>query len=487
MLVEREAVSIHLETGSFFMNFFRGDNMEKKINLLGAIIATGIMSFAGVLIETAMNVTFPTLIDQFNLSTSNVQWVTTIYLLVISIIVPISTFLLKQFQIRTLFLAANGLFLAGLLIDFLSPSFAILLLGRLLQGASTGIALPLMFHIILTYSPLEKRGTMIGIGNLTTSIAPAIGPTYGGLLTSLLNWNYIFLFLIPVLLVSLILGLYSIPKIAIERTGCLDFLSVVGITFMFSGFLLFLNLIGSLTSLLPLVLGILGALLFYKRSLQSDPLIRLSVFKNRSFRLFLFGFLVCQFLLLGISFVLPNFVQIVLGQNAFTAGLVMLPGAIVGAVLAPLSGRMLDSIGPKKPIMIGLILITLGWLALALLLNLTILWAFIAAHVFYMIGIGCSYSNMMTMGLSKIDQQFAADGNAVFNTLQQFSGAVATALVATMIDLAQKVSPNYISGTILGSQIALFFLWLMVLVVVFLTLRYFYKDPVNAKKGLEKE
>ena len=88
--------------------------------------------------------------------------------------------------------------------------------------------------------------------------------------------------------------------------------------------------------------------------------------------------------------------------------------------------------------MIGLVLITFGWLALALLLHLTFLWAFIAAHVFYMIGIGCSYSNMMTMGLSKIDQHLAADGNAIFNTLQQFSGAVATALVATMIDLAQK-------------------------------------------------
>ena len=153
-----------------------------------------------------------------------------------------------------------------------------------------------MFHIILTYSPLEKRGTMIGIGNLTTSIAPAIGPTYGGLLTSLLNWNYIFLFLIPVLLVSLVLGLYSIPKIAIEKTGRLDLWSVLGITFMFSGFLLFLNQIGSLTSIFPLALGILGVALFYKRSLQSEPLIRLSVFKNRSFRLFLFGFLVCQFL-----------------------------------------------------------------------------------------------------------------------------------------------------------------------------------------------
>ena len=90
---------------------------------------------------------------------------------------------------------------------------------------------------------------------------------------------------------------------------------------------------------------------------------------------------------------------------------------------------------------------------------------------------------MMTMGLSKIDQHLAADGNAVFNTLQQFSGAVATALVATMIDLAQKVSPDYISGTILGSQIALFFLWVLVLLVVFLTLRYFYKERVRQQNN----
>jgi DHA2 family lincomycin resistance protein-like MFS transporter len=467
------------------MNFFRGDIMEKNIKLLGAIIATGIMSFAGVLIETAMNVTFPTLIDQFSLTTSNVQWVTTIYLLVISIIVPISTFLLKQFQIRTLFLAANSLFLAGLLIDFLSPTFAVLLFGRLLQGVSTGIALPLMFHIILTYSPLEKRGTMIGIGNLTTSIAPAIGPTYGGLMTSLLNWNYIFLFLIPVLLISMVLGLSSIPKISIEKSGHLDFWSVLGITFMFSGFLLFLNQIGSLISLIPLLVGVMGALLFYRRSLQTNPLIHLSVFKNRAFRLFLFGFLVCQFLLLGISFVLPNFVQIVLGEDAFVAGLVMLPGAFVGAVLAPLSGRVLDRIGPKKPITIGLLLVTLGWLALALLMRSTILWFFIAGHVFYMVGIGFSYSNMMTVGLSQLNQELSADGNAVFNTLQQFSGAVATALVATIIDLTQKANSNYISGTILGSQIALFFLWLLILLVALLTIRHFYKaHPKTVEKTL---
>lgn len=448
--------------------------MEKKIHLLLAVLATGMMSFAGVLIETAMNVTFPTLISEFGITTGQVQWVTTIYLLIIAIIVPFSTYLLKNFQIRTLFLASNLLFIAGLLIDFWSPSFLVLLAGRLLQGISTGIALPLMFHIILTYTPIEKRGAMIGIGNLTTSIAPAIGPTYGGVLTSALSWHYIFLFLVPVLLLSLILGLHAIPAMAIKKGGKLDLFSMAGIILMFTGFLLFLNQLGSLFSIIPLIVGLLGLALFYHRATTvKDPLIRLTVLKNKGFRLFLLGFLVCQFLLLGISFVLPNFVQIVMGKDAFVAGLVMLPGAAVGAVLAPISGRVLDNYGAKKPILFGLTLVTIGWLALTLLLRTPILLGFVAAHVFYMIGIGFSYSNMMTTGMSQIETEMFADGNAIFNTLQQFSGAVATAIVATIINLAQKSQSDYQAGTILGSQLSLIFLFVLVVFVFIGCLRYF--------------
>ncbi|WP_313537261.1 MFS transporter [Enterococcus sp.] len=454
--------------------------MENNKKLVGAILATGLMSFAGVLIETAMNVTFPTLIQQFGITTSDVQWVTTIYLLVISIIVPISTFLLKRFQLRTLFLAANMFFLAGLVIDFLSPTFAILLLGRLFQGASTGIALPLMFHIILTYSPYEKRGATIGLGNLTTSIAPAIGPTYGGLLTAHWSWNAIFLFLIPVLLISLFLGLSSIPKNTVQRSGHLDSLSVLAIVMLFSGFLLFLNQLGTIASLVPLAIGLIGLGLFWQRAKGPHPLIRLDVLQNQSFRLFLCGFLVCQFLLLGVSFVLPNFVQIVLGKDAFTAGLIMLPGAAIGAILAPIAGRLLDKVGPKKPILLGMVLIVIGWLALALLLRSIFIWGLVAGHVFYMIGIGLSYSNMMTTGLNKLTPELYADGNAIFNTLQQFSGAVATAIVATIINLSQR-NAGYLQGTILGSQIAMFVLWVMVLVILFFMVRYFSQPDPKTK------
>lgn len=451
---------------------------ETKLHLLLAVLATGIMSFAGVLIETAMNVTFPTLIEQFGISTGMVQWVTTIYLLVISIMVPFSNYLLKNYSIRKLFIIANLFFIAGLLTDLWSPTFGVLLIGRLLQGISTGIALPLMFHIILNFTPMHQRGTMMGIGTLTTSIAPAIGPTYGGIMTANFSWHAIFLFLLPVLVLSLVIGLYAIPEIKVNRKGGLDIISLVGIALLFSGFLLFLNQIGSLFSLLSLAVGLIGFMIFYRQATRGkNPLVRITVLKNKTFVLFLCGFLVCQFLLLGISFVLPNFIQIVLGKDAFIAGLVMMPGAAVGAILAPISGRVLDTFGPKKPIIIGLSFATIGWSALTLLLRAPLLLGFVAGHVFYMIGIGFSYSNLMTTGMNLLSEEDYGDGNTLFNTLQQFSGAVATAIVATIINLTQQAQTDFIAATVTGSQLSLLFLLALLVVVLIACLLHFRQKP----------
>ncbi|WP_265457452.1 MFS transporter [Enterococcus sp. HY326] len=453
---------------------------QKKIHLVLAVLATGIMSFSGVLIETAMNVTFPTLIMEFQVTTAMVQWVTTIYLLIISIMVPLANYLLKKFTLRQLFLAANLFFLVGLLTDFLAPNFSILLVGRVLQGVSTGIALPLMFNIILTYTPLKNRGAMMGLGTMTTSIAPAIGPTYGGILTSALSWHYIFLFLIPLMLVSLVLGLYAIPTMAVHSSAKLDWQSLLALGIFFCGALIFLSYLSSWLGWIALAIAIVGLIVYLQRAKNvAEPLVNLAVLKKASFSTFLFGFLVCQFLLLGISFILPNFLQVVLGQDAFIAGLVMLPGATVGALLAPFSGRLLDNIGAKKPIIIGFSLSAMGWLALALLLKNPILWGFVAAHVTYMIGSGLCYSNLMTTGMNSLSEKDYGDGNTLFNTLQQFSGAVSTAIVASIIDLAQASQTDYQQGTILGSQIAIFFLLALLLVALLFCVRYFYGKKVR--------
>ncbi|MFT8843915.1 MAG: MFS transporter, partial [Schleiferilactobacillus harbinensis] len=177
-----------------------------------AIVATGVMSLCGTIVETAMNITFPTLMRQFHITTSTVQWMTTLYLLVVAIIVPMSAFLKRRFTTKTLFVTANLLFLAGVLIDAAAPSFAVLLLGRGIQGLGTGIALPLMFNIIIDQVPMAKLGLMMGVGTLITAVGPAIGPTFGGFVVDTLGWRFIFVFLTPLLVASLVLCIVSIHQ-----------------------------------------------------------------------------------------------------------------------------------------------------------------------------------------------------------------------------------------------------------------------------------
>ncbi|MDN6030723.1 MAG: MFS transporter [Lactococcus plantarum] len=399
------------------------------------------MSFCGVLIETAMSVTFPTLMSEFNVSTASIQWITTIYLLVISITVPLSSYLIKKFPLRYLFIFANIMFFVGLLSDMLAPSFGVLLLGRFFQGLATGIALPLMFHIILTYAP------------------PAIGPTYGGILSTNYSWHAIFLLLIPIVVLSLIIGVWAIPKIPVKTEEKLDWLGLIGITLVFSGALCFLSNLETLWSLGYLVITVIGGLIFYRASKQKpSPLIQLTLLRNRQFKLFLFAFLICQMMLLGISFIVPNYIQIVKNGSAFESGLVMIPGAITGAILAPISGKIHDLYGAKRPILIGIIITMIGWGMLSTFLGTIGSLGIVCGHIFYMIGIGLCYSNLMTVGMNQVSKTLQNDGNAIFNTLQQFAGAVATAVVAVIINVVQKNSHLPLqAATTLGSKLAMFF------------------------------
>ena len=113
------------------------------------------------------------------------------------------------------------------------PNFVILLLGRAIQGLGTGIALPLMFNIILEQVPADKIGLMVGFGNLITGVAPALGPTFGGLVINNLGWRYVFFFLMPLIILSLFLGLYDIQQKSNIVKIKPDFLSIVFIAVLF--------------------------------------------------------------------------------------------------------------------------------------------------------------------------------------------------------------------------------------------------------------
>lgn len=464
--------------------------MQRKLDarLICSIFAAGLMSFSGVLIETAGNVTFPVLMSEFNVNMSMVQWMTTGYLLVASIVMPLSAYLKRNFSSRALFITASVLFIAGLLIDVVAKNFMLLVIGRIVQGAAAGIAIPLMFNIILEKSPLDKIGLLMGIGTMITAVAPALGPTFGGLVVNTMGWRYIFIFMLPVMIISLIMGLCSITKDSekIEHTK-LDFIGFLSIAVTFIALIFaFSNLAAimqkPLTFIIPLVIGIIGLIIFIKHSLKvENPLIDIRVFKKNKFTQGLSAYFVFQINTLGLSFILPNYVQIANKQTAMTAGLLLLTGGIVGAIASPVGGRLLDNYGARKPVMTGAVLEFIGGaLFCAFASNFSSL-EIILFYTVTMLGTGLIMGNIMTASLNVLTEKEHTDGNGLFNMAQQFAGAVGTSIVSAIMQFVQQMSTRSTAAGRLvdAAQIGLIFLLILVAIGVYLL----YKATKAVKAG----
>lgn len=442
-------------------------DFERKLDakLILSVIATGIMSFAGVVVETAMNITFPTLMSEFNIGTGTVQWITTGYLLILSIIIPASSWLKRRFKTKTLFTAALTLFLLGTIIDAIAPTFAILLAGRLIQGIGTGIALPLMFNIVLEQAPYDKMGMMMGIGALITALAPAVGPSLGGMLVNAFGWRMIFIVLIPVLLIALLCGALSIQQASPTEKIPFQILDYILLAAGFICFIFATSVASSVGWFSIQVIGLFIAsiiliALFCRRSLHSDsPLIRVQVFKHMPFTFSVCVILLFQFTCLGLSYLIPNYAQLVNNKNAFIAGCLLLPGCICGAIISPLSGKMLDKLGASKPILIGNVLIIIATIGFACFSGHLIIATSILFHAFFMSGQGFTVGNAMTNGLNQLPSELNTDGNAVINTLQQLAGATGTSVITTIVASSQSTYANdIVTGTLVGSQHAFYLL-----------------------------
>ena len=450
------------------------ETIEKKIDtkLILSIIAAGIMSFSGVVVETAMNVTFPTLMEEFGIGTSTVQWITTGYLLVLACIIPASSYLKKCFTTKTLFVTAICLFIIGTVMAAVTPVFSLLLAGRLIQGVGTGIALPLMFNIVLEQVPEERLGLMMVIASLITAMAPAVGPSIGGLIVSNFGWRMIFVALLPLLLLAFLFGIFSIRQVT--ETKKISF-QLVNYLFLAAGFACFIFATSTASesgwTSVPVIAfflaSILSLVIFYRRSIRSkNPLIDLHVFRTLPFTLSVFVILLIQFICLGLGFLIPNYAQIVSGQDAFLAGCLLLPGCLLGAVLSPVSGRILDRFGAERPILAGNISIIIALCCFSIFSGRLSTIPVIIFYLFFAFGQGFAVGNSMTNGLSHLAPDKNPDGNAVINTLQQLAGAVGTSVVSTIVASAQAASTDMAETTREGSSYAFYLLAVLSVVMI---------------------
>lgn len=452
------------------------------MRLVGKIFATGIMSFCGVVSETAMNVTFPTLMNEFGIGSDTVQWVTTGYLLVLSLVITLSSYLKRNFTTRGLFLTAMGCFIVATALCFWSPAFWVLIAGRMLQGVGSGIALPLMFNIILAEAPRPKLGLFMGVGSLITAMAPAVGPVLGGFVVDHFGWRYIFLVLLCLLVPSMVLGSWLIRGGKVERRSHFHLADYALIVIGYTAFIMATvsaSTAGwlSLTVLALLAVAVASILLLARKSAhEPSPLLRFEVLAHRSFLLGLASILAVQFATLAVGYVIPNYSQLVNHTGAFLAGGLLVPGCMVGAVLAIVAGTIYDKLGAMRPILTGnalllLSLLLFSWFGLRLTTPM-----FFMFYIVYTLGQGLCVGNTMTYSLSVLPGDLSADGNALINSLQQLAGAAGTAVAATIVASVQSGATHLSAATAVGSSHVFILLAVLLALALCSAIGMFRKD-----------
>lgn len=417
----------------------------KRSDLL-AILATALVAFAGILSETSMNVTFPHLSQVFGLDLGTLQWITTGYLLAVAITITLGATLAHNWTERRILFSSLAVFSLGTLTAMLAPDFPLLMLGRVLQGAATGISIPLLFNLIVERVPPQKIGLYMGLSGMVVSLAPAIGPTYGGYMISAFDWHMIYTFILPVPLISFALAYFNLSNSSGKSPRPFDVWAFLALAAALTSSLLAISSLeeGASVNWLYLLVFVLTLAVFIWRCLtQENPFLDIRVLKQPYILFGILPFLIFQFSNLASNFLIPNFLVLARELPTAQAGFALLPGTLIGGLLSPFLGKLYDSKGPKLTLLGGSSLVLLALTVFSLLtpwLNLPIILGF---YIVFTLGRNMAFNNTLALSSSQVERDKTADVTALFQLAQTFSGALGTALAAVLLNRA----PDTVTGS----------------------------------------
>ena len=440
-------------------------------------------AFVGMFSESALNVALPQFTQVFGITTALAQWMVVGYMLVIGLVLPFASLLMKWFKTRSLVLFALGAFFIGSLMSALAPTFAIALTGRVIQGVGTGLILPIMFAVVLEVFPPSHVGSAMGLMSLIIMFAPAIGPSVSGIILGFFSWRALFFIFAVVLAVAFCFGLkylvspYELTRPPVDIASCV--LSCLGFGGLVLGFGLSSLLgWGSPVVIGALVVGIAALVVYARRQLASEtPILNLRAFKNKQFCVSGLMVMLNYGITLSAMYLLPQFVQNGLGLTVTISGILMLPGGIINAIVSLLSGKLYDRVGAVTPARCGLVISIIGsGLMLTTTTNTTAAFV-IVAHILLMIGVPLAMSPCQTNGLESLPARMSADGSTILNTMQQVWGAICTAVATGLLGAGTGVDAN--AAAVAGSHLG--FTFILVLAVIALILSVGMRNARDAQ------
>lgn len=411
----------------------------KPSNRTAIVLVFIIGAFVTILNQTLLVTALPHIMRSFNITADKAQWLTTAFMLVNGIFIPITAFLIEKYSTRALFVFSMGIFSVGTLIAAVSPNFTTLLIARILQAVGAGAMMPLMQTVFIIIFPKEKRGAAMGMVGLVISFAPAIGPTLSGWIIDSFSWNYLFYIILPIAVIDLIVSLFILKNVTEQRESKLDILSVILSVLGFGGILYGFSTAGAdgwsdKWVITTLIVGITSLLLFVWRQLKIEsPILEFKVLRSGIFTLTTVLGTIAFSMMMAIETILPIYTQNMRGISAFHSGLMLLPGAVAMAIMSPIAGMIFDKIGSKLLAFVGLALLTITTFVFSSL-NLNTSVAFIViVYAVRMASVALILMPLTTAGLNALPNRLIAHGTAMNNTFRQVGASMGTAVLISIM------------------------------------------------------
>jgi EmrB/QacA subfamily drug resistance transporter len=442
------------------------------INIIITCIATSMLA-------TALTTALPPILADLNISAATGQWLTSGYSLAMGIIMPLTAFMIRRFKTKRLYLCGIAIFIAGLLVCALAPSFEVMMAGRVLQACGNGILVSMAQVVILTIFPPEKKGTVMGWYGLAIGTAPVIAPTIAGAVVDAMGWRMIFYAAMAIALVSFVMACFVFDNVLESAAKRFDASSFVLSIFAFGGVTLG---VGNITSYgifnkavyIPLGIGIITSVAFVVRQLRlENPFLNVGILRISKYALSVIGSMLLYLVMMGSSVITPLYVQSIMHRPAMISGLVTLPGSLAMAIVSPFAGKIYDKLGMKKLYVAGAAFMLISNVGMYLISVETPLIVVVVLNAIRCIAIGCLMMPLVTWGTSYVDKHLVADATALLSSLRTIAGSIGSAVFVGIMTMIADPSSDKFTDTAKMHGLNVSFLIMSVVTLLLLLIAVF--------------
>lgn len=422
-----------------------------KVNTKAILAVLAFSAFIAVFNETILNVALNILMKEMNVTAGTIQWIVTAYMIIVSVMVPVTAFLIQSFETKRLYLGAMTILLIGTICAACSKNFAMLLISRMLQASGTGMMIPIMMNTILLVTPPEKHGSAMGVGACAIQLGPALGPTVSGIILQFFSWHVLFIILIPLIILAMIFGYIYLVNVSTLTKPKIDIISIILSTIGVGGIIYGLSSFSSSENMKVIsivsIIGIISLVLFGKRQLLlKEPMLEIRTFKFPLFSIGVVLVMISMMAIFTMNVMLPMFLQGALKATTFVSAMILLPATLTNGCVTLIGGKIYDKLGAKILIQVGFAIILVSLFILSRLTINTPIAVIIITYMVVCIGVGSTLSPSQTNSLNQLPREYYPHGVAILNTLQQLSAAIGSSLFIGIMSASQQKALNNLAS-----------------------------------------